>query len=361
MPLLYKDDWEETKDRYRAWWKGEYIGRCGLFVSTIREGISDEPPPTPPADPVERWTDLDFMSRSNDYVFRTSWYGAEGFPHYYPGYPGHTAIPAFLGCPTTLDQTTGWWEPFLTDDDWRIENIRLNKECKWWNFTLAQLNRMAHDARGKAIPSTGAFGGCGDTLAAIRGTDRLLLDVIERPELVRQTENYLMDMWCDVYDTFHQIIKDAADGGSYGWFPLWAPGKFYAAQNDFSYMISPGMFRELFLPAIRRQTEFLDYTIYHVDGVGAFAHVPALCELPRLQAIQILPGDGKPSPLHYLDVLKTVQQAGKNLWIMIEPHEVEKALALLSAKGLFIHTSCASEAEARQLIQNVTRWSRRKR
>jgi len=32
MSLLYKPDWEEAKERYRAWWAGEAIGRCALSV-----------------------------------------------------------------------------------------------------------------------------------------------------------------------------------------------------------------------------------------------------------------------------------------------------------------------------------------
>jgi len=165
-------------------------------------------------------------------------------------------------------------------------------------------------------------------------------------------------MWFDVYDTFYEIIREASDGGSTSWFGLWAPGKFYPAQNDFSYMISPKMFREVFMPVIQRQTEFLDYSVYHVDGIGAFVHVPALCELPRLQAIQILPGAGKPSPLYYFDVLKTVQAAGKNLHISIPISEVEMALEMLSAKGLFIETWASNEIEALELLKKTEKWSK---
>ena len=77
-----------------------------------------------------------------------------------------------------------------------------------------------------------------------------------------------------------------------------------------------------------------------------------------MQALQILPGAGKPSPLHYLDTLKYVQQAGKNLQLSLPAEEVETALAALSARGLFISTSCRSEAEARELLKNAARWSR---
>ena len=116
--------------------------------------------------------------------------------------------------------------------------------------------------------------------------------------------------------------------------------------------------REIIYPCDRASEHYLDNTVYHVDGVCAFAHVPALLELPRLQALQILPGAGKPSPLHYLDTLRLVQSKGRNLHITIPPEEVEEALGLLSARGLFIETWCASEAQARDLLRNAEKWSK---
>jgi len=356
MSLLYKPDWEEAQQHFLAWWAREVIGRCALAVTAPRADASALTPPVPPSDPVQRWTDLDFIAALNEYRHATTFYGGEAFPIWNGGYPGHTAIPAFLGCPTTLDMETGWWEPILTDDDWDVSPLRIDPQNRWWRFTLELLKRAVKECAGKSIPSIGAFGGCGDTLAALRGTERLLLDVSLVPERVSQAELYLMEMWIEVYETFYEIIREAA-GGSTCWFALWSPGRFYSAHNDFSYMISPRMFRALFLPAIERQTRFLDHTIYHVDGIGSFSHVPALLELPRLQAIQILPGAGKPSPLHYLDTLRLVQAAGKNLHITIPPHEVEDALELLSARGLFIETHCDSEEEARALLKNAEKWS----
>jgi hypothetical protein len=123
-------------------------------------------------------------------------------------------------------------------------------------------------------------------------------------------------------------------------------------------MISPRTFGELFLPAIDKQVEYLDYTVYHLDGVGAFAHLSALLALSGLHAVQVLPGTGKPSPLHYPDVLRQVQAAGKNLHISIPAEEVQAALSLLSARGLFINTSCRTEQEARDLLKAAESWSR---
>jgi hypothetical protein len=320
--------------------------------------VPQEEPPPRPATPLARWTDLDYAAACNDYHMRRTFYGGEAFPIWAVGYPGHMSIPTFLGCPLDLDWDTGWWHPVVTGEGLEeVLDLRVDRAGRWWRFTLEALRRAVRESAGRCLPGIGAFGGCGDTLAALRGTDRLLLDVVDRPEQVIAAEAYLMDMWCEVYEEFYGVVHQASEGSTC-WFALWSPGRFYAAHNDFSYMISPRMFQELFLPTIERQTRYLDHAVYHVDGVAAFAHVPALCELPRLQALQILPGAGKPSPLHYLDTLRYVQKAGKNLHLTLPAEEVPAALAQLAAEGLFISTWCRTETEARELLANAPRWSR---
>jgi len=117
------------------------------------------------------------------------------------------------------------------------------------------------------------------------------------------------------------------------------------------------MFNTMFLPIIERQTQFLDHAVYHVDGVGNVRHVPALLEIPRLQAFEIKPGAGKPSALHYLDTLRLVQAKGRNVFITLPPDEVEDALRILSARGLFIRTHSETEAQARWIVQKAQDWS----
>jgi len=360
MGLLYKEDWDEAKQHYRAWWAHEAFGRAAVAVTAPREGAAAGPEPVRPPTPEQRWTDLDYISALSEHHNARTFFGGEAFPTWGYGYPGNKRMAAFLGCPVTLDFRTGWLEPILTGEEIDTRGLRLDADERHFQFALRWCRRCARDAAGKAIPGVGAFGGSGDTLAALRGTRRLLYDVIDRPGQVRSADRHLMDLWVRAYDRFHEITRAAAEGSTC-WFGLWSPGKFYAGQNDFSYNISPRMFREIFLPTIEAQSRFLDHMVYHVDGVNAFAHVDALCELERLGAVQILPGAGKPSPLHYLDVLKKVQAAGKNLHITLPPEEVEPALAELSARGLFLATHCDTEAQARALLGGAERWSRDRR
>jgi len=355
--LACKPDWEETKARYTAWWKHEYFGRCGLWVEAPLDHPPDLPEPPRHTSIRQKWYDLEHIDRWNQYHMARTFYGGEAVPHWHPGYPGNNGVTVLMGAEVELDEDTGWsrGEPLLVRDfDFRRLGIHLNHPA--WLWTEDMLRFACRRSAGKCLVSMGAFGGCGDTLAALRGSQQLLLDCIDQPHWVREADLYFMDMWCEHFERLYALVHTHNEGST-GWFPLWAPGKFYCSHNDFSYMIGPDMFRDLFIPSLRRQMDYLDYSVYHVDGIGAFAHVDALCEIERLQTIQILPGEGKPSPLHYLDVLKKVQRAGKNLHIGIPPEEVRPALEQLSARGLFIHTWCGGETDARRMLADAERWS----
>jgi len=358
MPLLYKEDWEQTKQRYLAWWEGQALGRCALAVSAPKDNPPAAAKPTRPATPEQCWTDLDYISACCEYQHSRMFYGGEALPLWSGGYPGNKTQSVFLGCPITLDWDTGWVDPILADRPLEdVFKLKFDENEPHFQFAMRLLRRGAVEAAGKSLVSVGALGGCGDTLAWLRGSEQLLLDLVERPDVVREAELYLMDMWCEIYDRFYDVVRDVNEGST-GWFALWSPGKFYATENDFAYMISPKMFSEIFLPAIQRQTEFLDHAVHHVDGIGNFNHVPALCELPRLKAFQIGPGTGQPDALHFMDVLKEVQRKGKNLYIDLTPDRVQTALEHLSARGLFIATSCETQREAQELLKKAEAWSR---
>ncbi len=357
MKLKYKDDWPEAMERYNAWWNHETFGRAAIGVTAPRSSpIDNLKAPVCPDTPEERWYNLDYISANGRYNNDRTFYGGEQFPVWAYGYPGNKGVAAFLGCPVHLDFKTGWRDPILTGEDIEFQDLAIDKDGKHWKHAVAWMERSAMESPGECIPTVGAFGGCGDMLASLRGTERLLFDCMERPDQVREAELYLMKIWIEVFKTFHGITGKAA-GGCSAWFRLWAPGTFYPSQNDFSFNISTDMLVDMFLPAIEMQIDFLDYAVYHLDGVSAFRHIDVLCEIPKLKAIQVHPGAGQPSPLHFPEVCRKVQTAGKNLHITLPVDEVEAALREFSARGLFISTSCKTEEDARDLLKKAKTWS----
>jgi 5-methyltetrahydrofolate--homocysteine methyltransferase len=357
--LEYKPDWEEARQRWTAWWRGETLDRAVLTVYAPRacpqgDGTVEYPPC--PATPLERWTNLDYLDAINLYSWRTTFYGAEAFPMWCPGYPGHVGMPTFYGCPIELDWDTGWHRPILTGERLDTSGLTVDRASPWWQFGMDIHRRARASSLGKAVPGMCAIFGGGDTLGMLRGSERLMLDLMDQPKAVLEAEIRFMHEWFEVYRLYADTVRAGEDWFA-TWFPTWAPGTYYTPQCDVGYGISPASFRECFLPATKMQVEYLDYSIFHVDGVGMFPFVDDICRLEALDGLQILPGAGKPSPLHYLDVLQKVQRAGKRLHISIDPAEVPRALELLSARGLCINTSCASEADARRVIEQVAALS----
>ena len=45
IEMLYKSDWDKTKERFTAWWEQEDIDRCALAVTAPRSGLLYEQPP----------------------------------------------------------------------------------------------------------------------------------------------------------------------------------------------------------------------------------------------------------------------------------------------------------------------------
>jgi 5-methyltetrahydrofolate--homocysteine methyltransferase len=362
MNLLYKPDWEQAKERMLAWWEGEIVGRCAMAVTAKKSVENDYAPPRLPDKVEDRWLDFTYLHESNEYRMRHTFYGGESFPVWNAGYPGWDSIQTHIGTPINLAEETGWHSPVINKGsltDYAPEDFIIKDENKWWEFSKRLHKFAVSEAAGKSIPGLQDLGGSGDTLAALRGSENLLIDLCECPEHVKAFDVHLMDEWIKAYDILYGITREGAEGST-SWLNLWRPDKYYPIQNDFSYMISPAMFNEIFIPTIEKQTNFLDKTLYHLDGPGAFAHIYALCELPRLHAIQFLPGAGNPSPLYYMDSLKYIQSKGKNLHISIAPDEVETAIQTLSIKGLFIDTWCDTEEDAVYLLNMAEKWSARK-
>lgn len=361
MSLLYKEDWDKTKDNYKAWWNGEYTGRCLISAKAPKSGVNLKRPAFPEK-PEGRFLDFDYLHELNEYQMKSTFYGGEAFPFWYPAFPGYIQMSAYIGDGSQIhiNKDSAWRYPLIDKDsleDYNVSQLKANPDNKWLKLAYDMQKFVMDETKGKSIPPMMTSINPGDDLADIRGAENLLYDVIDTPDLVKTFNEFLIDESTVIHDRFYDVIKQGEEGYS-TWFDLWCDGKHGVLQCDFSYMISPKAFQDIFIPGIEKCSNYFDHSVYHVDGEGSFNHVDALCDLPRLQTLQILPGDGKPSPLHYIDVLRKVQLSGKNLHISIAPEEIETALELLSAKGLFINTHFETEEHAKYVLSNLEKWSK---
>lgn len=77
--MLYKEDWEQAKERFLAWWNGEIIDRVSLQVRAPRKNYRPRPL-TPPSSLEARWTDIDWNLERAEESFKATFFGGEAFP-----------------------------------------------------------------------------------------------------------------------------------------------------------------------------------------------------------------------------------------------------------------------------------------
>jgi 5-methyltetrahydrofolate--homocysteine methyltransferase len=312
-----------------------------------------------PSDPDElhRWfTDPEIViPRLERTVARTHW-GGDAFPRAFPLSPGLPAIEAaYLGCPYRVvpGSNTGWAGSTIDDWDTRAP-IAVDPDNWWWRTTQKLLAKGAEAGVGRYTVGIPDIQGGGEIVVLMRGTERMATDLLDHPDAVKQACAEEIHAWRYYYETSFEIIHQHQPG-YVDWIGIWSEKPYVSVENDFSIMISPAMFEEFFVPALRLQTEWVDRTIYHLDGPGAIRHLDLLLALPDLDGIQWVPGAGAASMIEWLTLLKRIQQGGKRLHLGARPWEVVPLLEELDPAGVVISTSCASVDDADRLLDEVDR------
>ena len=194
-----------------------------------------------------------------------------------------------------------------------------------------------------------------DVLAAIKGTDQVLLDTVMQPEMLEHQMQQINDIYFQVFDELYDIIREG-DEMAFCYFSSWAPGKMSKLQSDISTMISVDDYRRFVQPFIREQCQKIDYTLYHLDGVGAMHHLDALLEIKELNAIQWTPGVGEPqggSPKWY-DLYKKILAHGKSImacWVTLD--ELRPLLDNIGGDGVHLEMDFHNEQEVEQAMRII--------
>jgi len=278
-------------------------------------------------------------------------YLGEAAPAVSAGDLAPNCLALYLGCRGVEGYDTTWCEPFI--DDAERDGFGYDPHSFYWRFSLEAFRRVRPLAHGKFLHQLPDLIEGLDTLAAMRGTERLLTDLVEQPEWVHASLRAITDLYFRYYDVLYDLLRDEV-GGSIYW--LWAPGRLTKLQCDFSAMISPTMFREFMVPVLSEMTERVSYSLYHWDGPGAIRHLDHLLSIPRLGMIQWQPGAGNENAPHprWWPLYHRILEAGKKLMVWAESKDDLLAYKREfgdKCKGMYISTSARTTAEADELLR----------
>ncbi len=352
--LLWKEDWSQAKANLVKWWCRQGMALC--LTSERPHPLQGIRKPPDPPDLDTFWLDPDYRCSSAEFALASQVFQAEAFP-YFDTQIGPGSLGLFLGARGSLAPDTVWYDPCIEDPDSYGPICFEPDDNPWWDRHLALIEEGLRRSKGRYLVGVPDLIENMDTLAALRGTDRLLYDLLERPNWVQERLEEINQAFFTVFDRLYRLVKDGDGGNAFSAFRIWGPGKTAKLQCDFSAMISPTMFRKLVAPPLSAQCRWLDYSLYHLDGTTAVQHLDALLEIEHLNAIEWTPQAGKPhggSPEWY-GLYRRIKAGGKGVQaIEVYPDEVVPLLDAIGPEGTFILVAgTVDEAKAEKLLKAV--------
>ncbi|MHB0856089.1 MAG: uroporphyrinogen decarboxylase/cobalamine-independent methonine synthase family protein [Anaerolineae bacterium] len=355
MTLRSVRDWPRIRERYDAWWEGALLDRPIVQITAPRQPLEPDRP-VDASDVYDWFTNPERVLRRIMRHVDATYYAGDAFPLAFPMSPGIPAIEAaYLGCPVhfVYESLTAWTDPIIKDWD-HLPNLEVDPDNPWWRITQDLIERGARQGVGVYCTGIPDLQGGGQILAMLRGSQELAIDLLDRPEFILPVLETTNAAWLHYYQALFAIIHRYADG-YYDWLGVWSSKPHVTVECDFCALISPRLFDRYFLPALAQQTEWIERTIYHLDGPGSLPHLESILALPRLDGIQWVPGAGATVMTDWIPLLQRIQAAGKKLTLSCGPGEVRRLLTELKPEGLLLSVGCANIQEADELEHQVCR------
>jgi len=350
----WKSNFEETKKHYTDWWNGKGIVLT-MWEHLYKEGAPYEDILAPPVhkDMNQFWFDPQWRAEYLHYTMSRNSYLADILPvantQLGPG-----SLASVLGAELEGREDTIW----IREKEGFDGQIIFDESNKWWQLHKDLLSACKEKSHGNYMVGCPDLVEGLDVLASLKGSDNVLMDLIMDPDNTLQQLQEINDVYFNVFNEIYDIINVNGEM-AFCYFSLWAPGKVSKLQVDLSIMISEEDFRTFCLPFLREQTEKIDYTLYHLDGVDAIRHLDAVLELKKLNAVQWTPGYGQPQGgnAQWYGLYKKILSEGKSVmanWVTLD--ELEPLIDNVGNQGLHINVDFKSEKEIEQALKIVDRY-----
>jgi len=345
--MEFKRDFDLVQKRWAEFWAGTSC-RPLIAFEIPKEGV----------EPVEKPKNMsgydgNFAPVINQLLGWASTHNfvGEAIPFFYLTYgPDHFA--ALIGADLKFDFKTGtsWSVPFLKDYD-QVE-IKFNPNCFWFDRTIKFIRALKSQCDGRLLIAPPTMSNGLDTLAAIRGPQNLLMDMVMQPDKVKKVERDILQ----TYKTISDIIYDELEYKKYGSINrhgMYSSGKIDVVQCDISCMLSSEMYQEFGLPYTKFESNYLDCVEYHLDGPDAIRHLKDICSVENIQVIQWVPGAGEAAQQNWMDLYIEIDNLGKGQILWCSQDMVRKFINTLKSKQLFFRSKAQSLYEAQKFIEEL--------
>ena len=355
MELEGRPDFDRTLERFEAWYRCQVADRPPVTVLHLWRPGAHLDAPTPPADPRQRALDAEYRVAAFEAMLPCRLYVGDSFPAF-SGDIASDQDAAPFGGRLEFNETSNWAVPCL-ENVRDVLDLTLNLDDPCWAAVRQATELSLERSQGRWLTGLPFVAATGDTLVALRGPERLCLDLCDDPEGVRLACEHLSSFFPRLFDDVYAPI--AARGLPIPLEGAVCPGRANRIGCDFLALISVAMAEKALYPSIERQIESLDRSYFHLDSFGALKHLDWVLAQPKLAGVQWVYGANRGPAAKWIDVYQRIQAAGKSIELL--PESVQDTLdvmAHLKPEGVWIKFfGGLSEDEARGLVRAAAKRS----
>ncbi len=345
--MLYQEHFNEIKERMTAYWNRDAVDRCSAAIIVSKPDHRD-------FGNINFYFDAEKADQLHRQRFESYDYLWGAMPCLFP-YFGTAGIAEYAGSRSEYAPTTAWFHPCLDEPD----ADEISFKCpEAFERQKAAIAKMLELSKNDYVVTVTDNCGIADALAAMRGPDNFLVDMITDEDFVHEAIGKLLEIYKETQQQLFDLVEENNEGSIHSWMHLWAPKRCAQMQCDSSVMFSPEMYKNFIVPELEELTSFLDYPVYHLDGQEQIRHLDILLSIKKLRAIQWTPVAGQPKTSEFVSVLQKIQKAGKNLVLTPGVDEIETLLDNLSSRGLHMVINAGNMEEAEYVMDTIKKRSK---
>lgn len=256
------------------------------------------------------------------------------------------------------DPESGWISSMVIPplrDLTHLEDVPFLSEGEWMMRYLRFLEIYRSSAAGRFGVSHFILINGLNFVFELEGATQTLIDMIQRPELVRQATELAFEISCRVQEIFFDHV-DLIEGGTCSNIAQWVPGRIVSESIDPFHLTSPKYFDIWGREQLERVFSRFDGGVLHIHGNGRHL-LECVRDIRLLRAVWL--GDDRNYP-PACDVINDLRHSAGDLPLVCQTPFEYFVNALENHRltgGVFYHiTGCPDDSTANRLMDKVREY-----
>ncbi len=340
---------EEKLELHRLFWRGE----CPRPLLGFFFAESEKPRPATPGRYANVDIDTPLEGVLDKYAARPRWQEpGDRVPAVSLNY-GTSFLPALAGAGYEHDGYTSWCVPVGVGAE-ELHIPELDRDRPLWRSYERKLRALVEAGIEDALVTVDAMSGPMEMLLGLLGAERLLLDMFDVPEAVRQRARECTALWKQVFEAKWEIL--GRPQGTVG-FGVYVPGRSCLHTEDAMALAGAEQFERFFREPVREIAACLETSFIHTHSAGIRCY-PGLATVEELDGVEMSNDPNGPPLEQLIEAGVRFQQAGKSVmfsnWLRpLTERQVDAILDAADPGRTLITLTVRDQAEADHYMRKV--------